>query len=152
MEACFEYPHTVGPDEIDEQGHANNVFYLQWMQDAALAHSAALGWTPERYRALGCGWVVRSHAILYHQPAFAGDRLVVRTWVASMKKVTSVRCFRIVRQADETLLAEAETHWAFVNYDSRQLTPVPREIIDIYPILDAPHARTRASKIRQREE
>ena len=43
MTDIFEYPHAVAADEIDEQGRANNVVYVSWMQDAALAHSAALG-------------------------------------------------------------------------------------------------------------
>ena len=53
----FQYPHRVRDDEIDELGHANNVVYLAWMQAAALAHTAALGWPAERYQQLGIGWV-----------------------------------------------------------------------------------------------
>ena len=89
MSRVFEYPHTVADDEIDQQGHANNVVYVAWMQAAALAHSAALGWTPERYRQLGLGWVARSHTIEYLRPAVAGDQIIVETHVADMKKVTS---------------------------------------------------------------
>ncbi len=44
MPAIYEHPHTVGSDEIDPQGHANNVAYVQWLQSAAVAHSAAQGW------------------------------------------------------------------------------------------------------------
>ena len=62
---CYESMSTATrsrADEIDGQGHANNVAYVQWMQDAAVAHSAAQGWPGERYVELGCGWVVRSHS------------------------------------------------------------------------------------------
>lgn len=41
MPVIFEYLHTVRDDEIDPQGHVNNLEYLKWMQTAALAHSAA---------------------------------------------------------------------------------------------------------------
>ena len=99
MIELFEYPHTVGDDEIDEQGRANNVVYLAWMQEAAIAHSAVLGWTPERYVRLGVGWVARSHWIEYLQPAVAGDEIVVQTHVADMKKVTSKRVYRICAAA-----------------------------------------------------
>ena len=107
----FEYPHTVGADEIDEQGRANNVVYVAWMQDAALAHSAALGWTPERYQRLGVGWVARSHRIEYLQPAVAGDEIIVETCVSEMNKATSTRVYRILRRIDRALLAKAETRW-----------------------------------------
>ena len=130
----YEHLHTVGPDEIDEQGHANNVVFVAWMQAAAIAHSAVLGWTPERYRKLGLGWVARSHAIEYLRPAFAGEEIVVQTHVAEMKKATSKRVYRIVRRADRELLAKAETHWAFVNYATGKPTRIPAEILQSFPL------------------
>ncbi|MFZ1936803.1 MAG: acyl-CoA thioesterase [Thermoguttaceae bacterium] len=134
MIELFEYPHTVGDDEIDEQGRANNVVYLAWMQEAAIAHSAVLGWTPERYVRLGVGWVARSHWIEYLQPAVAGDEIVVQTHVADMKKVTSKRVYRILRRGDGEVLAKAETNWAFVNYATGKPTRIPPEIAAAFPL------------------
>ncbi len=134
MLELFEYPHTVGADEIDQQGRANNVVYVAWMQDAALAHSAALGWTPERYLRLGVGWVARSHWIEYLQPAMAGDEIIVETSVVDMRKVTSKRVYRILRRSDGEVLAEAETNWAFVNYATGKPTRIPPEIAAAFPL------------------
>jgi acyl-CoA thioester hydrolase len=144
MIEAFEYPHTVGVDEIDEQGRANNVVYVAWMQDAAIAHSAVLGWTPERYLRLGMGWVARSHWIEYLQPAMAGDEIIVETNVSEMKKVTSKRVYRILRRSDRVVLAKAETNWAFVNYATGKPTRVPAEIADAFPVKvkEAGSART----------
>ena len=136
MPEIYEYHHTVEEEEIDSLGHANNVAYVEWMQRAALAHSAALGWAGRTYTQLGAGWVVRSHAIEYHQPALAGQRIVVRTWVATMKKVTSLRRYRIHRRDDDELLAAAETKWAFVDYASGQPTRIPPEIARSYEVVD----------------
>ena len=102
MPAIYEHRHIVAAEEIDQLGHANNVAYVEWMQAAALAHSAAQGWPADRYRRQGQGWVVRAHAVEYLQPAFAGDRIVVRTWVATMRKATSLRRYRIFREPDES--------------------------------------------------
>ncbi len=134
MIEIFEYPHTVTADEIDELGHANNVAFVAWMQAAAVAHSAALGWTPERYLELGVGWVARRHEIEYLRPAFAGDELIVETHVADMKKVTSRRVYRILRRSDGELLARAETDWAFVNYATGRPTRIPAEIAGAFPV------------------
>jgi acyl-CoA thioester hydrolase len=134
MTEIFAYPHTVGNHEIDEQGHANNVAFVAWLQAAAIAHSAALGWTTQRYRELGKGWVVRSHAIEYLRPALAGEKIVVETHVADMKKVTSQRVYRVVRLADRELLAKAETNWAFVDYATGRPTRIPVEIAHAYLI------------------
>ena len=135
MPAIFEYHHAVREDEIDPLGHANNVVYLQWMQAAALAHSAAQGWPGKAYRELGRGWVVRSHKIEYHRAAAAGDEITVRTWVATMKKVSSLRRFRIYGGTDGLLLATAETNWAFVDYASNRPVRIPPEIAGAFEVV-----------------
>lgn len=133
MTKLFEHAYTVTNADIDEQGHANNVAYVGWMQDAALAHSATLGWTPQRYLQLGKGWVARRHTIDYLRPAFAGDEIVVQTCVSEMNRATSTRLYRIVRRSDGELLAKGETHWAFVNYATGKPTRIPPEIADAFP-------------------
>src|SRR5210317_682274 len=115
MITVFEYPHVVTSEEIDELDHAGNIHYIRWMQEAAVAHSAANGWPAERYIELGAGWVVRSHDITYLKPAFEGDSIVVRTWVSNLRAVTSLRHYEILGSERE-LLATARTDWAFVNY------------------------------------
>jgi acyl-CoA thioester hydrolase len=137
MPDIFFHPHLVAPAEIDELGHANNVVYVAWLQDAAVAHSAAQGWPGPRYRALGQGWVVRAHTIEYRQPAFAGDRIVVETWVAAMKKVTSLRRYRIVRGADHALLATAETQWAFVDLTTGKPVRIPPEVAAAFVVVSS---------------
>ena len=131
----FQYPHRVRDDEIDELGHANNVVYLAWMQAAALAHTAALGWPAERYQQLGIGWVARSHTIEYLRPALVGDDIIVETRVADMKKATSTRVYRIIRPSDGQLLAQARTLWAFVNYATGKPTRIPPEIAGAFPVV-----------------
>jgi acyl-CoA thioester hydrolase len=128
MPAIYEHALVVAADEIDRLGHVNNLVYLAWMQAAALAHSAAQGWTPDRYEQLGSGWVVRSHTIKYLQPAYADQRLIVRTWVADMGKVSSTRRYKIVRSVDDSLLASAATEWAYVDYTTGQLRRIPEEV------------------------
>lgn len=116
----FDYPYTVTASDIDNLGHAGNYHYVRWMQYAAVAHSTALGWPPEAYETLGAGWVVRSHHVTYLQPAFEGEELVIRTWVANLKPATSLRRYQILRGAET--VAAAETDWAFV--DHRRGKPV----------------------------
>ena len=134
--ACFEYPHTVSPGDIDDLGHAANFHYIRWMQLAAVAHSTANGWSASRYDELGAGWVVRSHQITYLKPAFEGDQLVIRTWVANMKPATSLRRYEI-RLRDGGLLARAETDWAFVNYARQKAVRIPPEVAGSFKVVSA---------------
>lgn len=134
MPAIFEHALIVIPQEIDRLGHVNNLAYLAWMQAAALAHSAAQGWPPERYEQLGAGWVVRSHEIKYLQSAYEGEQIVVRTWVADMSKVGSTRRYKILRAGDQFLLASASTRWAFVDYAKGSLQKIPHEVVQAFEI------------------
>jgi len=135
MPAIYEHLLTVLPDHIDRLGHVNNLNYLAWMLDAAVAHSAVQGWNAERYDELGSVWVVRSHEIKYIEPAYEGQQLVVRTWVADMTKVSSTRRYRIERTDTGAVLAKAATRWAFIDRTSGTLTRIPQVVIDSFEIV-----------------
>jgi acyl-CoA thioester hydrolase len=138
MPAVFEFPVRVTAADLDDViRHVNNLVYLRWMQSAAVAHSAAQGWPTQRYQQLGAGWVVRSHHIQYLQAAFVDDQIAVRTWVANLKKVTSLRRFRIMRTSGgkETLLAVAETDWAFIQFATHQPQRIPPELANAFEIV-----------------
>lgn len=135
MPAIYTHSLKVASHAIDGQGHVGNLEYLRWMQDAAVAHSAAQGWDADRYRQIGAGWVVRSHWIEYLQPAFAGDEVTVHTWVANFRKIRSLRKYKIVRAADEAVLARAETDWAFIGLQHRVPRRVPSELSSAFVIV-----------------
>jgi acyl-CoA thioester hydrolase len=123
----------VPPEAIDANGHVSNLEYLRWMQDAAVAHSDAVGWTAERYRALGGTWVVRGHRIEYRQPAFAGQELVVQTWVTGFSRVQSQRRYRVWRPADRVVLATGETDWVFLDLAKGRPRSIPEELTASFP-------------------
>ena len=135
MPAIFDYQWSVQESEIDMLGHVNNVEYIRWMQNAAFAHSKAQGWSSRRYSELGAGWVARSHRIEYLSPAMPGDTIIVRTWVSTFEKIRSLRKFRILRQLDQTLLAEAETMWVFINFQRQQPCRVPDEVRSAFELV-----------------
>ena len=139
MPAVYDHKLTVQHSEIDQQGRANNVAFLQWMQDAAIAHSSLQGWPSQRYQRIGSGFVVRSHRIVYSLPAFAGDEITVRTWVSNFCKLTSLRKYRILRQTTDELLAEAETDWVFIGFEKGIPRRIPVELVAAFEIVeDAP--------------
>ena len=124
---------TVTADQVDGNRHANNVAYVQWMQDAAVHHADASGSTRVS-TAIGASWVVRSHHIEYLSPAFAGDVIEILTWVSTLERVRSLRKYRMIRTADQALLARAETEWIFVDAKSGRPRRIPDEIRSAFPI------------------
>ena len=133
----YTLPIQVTERDIDANGHVNNIVYVQWMQDVAIAHSASVGCTAAT-TAAGCAWVARSHWIEYLRPAFAGDRVLVQTWlVDATRKSTSPRRYRMVRESDGAVLARGETLWVFVDSRSGRPRTVPPEVIGCF-VLVAP--------------
>jgi acyl-CoA thioester hydrolase len=127
---------VVGAAAVDRHGHVNNVEYVRWMNEAAVAHADARGWSAAA-EAAGGAWVARAHRIEYLRPAFAGDRVRVLTWVVDVRGASSLRRYRIERAGDNTVLAEAETDFAFV--DAR--TGRPRRIpADLKAAFAVPHS------------
>lgn len=117
----------VPPSAIDELGHVNNVEYVRWMQDAAIAHADAAGCTAAT-EAAGAVWVVRSHHIEYLRPAFAGDRIEIRTWVEEYRRASSLRRYEFVRPADGVTLAKGETDWVYVDRASGRPKSIPEPL------------------------
>src|SRR5438067_2167869 len=132
---CFEL--VVPPSVVDGNGHVNNVAYVQWMQDAAIAHSDSTGCT--RFtRNAGATWVARSHHIEYLSPAFPGDRIVILTWIADFRKVRSLRKYKFVRSNDEKVLAQGETDWVFVDARTGRPRAVPSELKELFGLPTSP--------------
>ncbi len=132
---AFEWRHVVQPDELDELNHANNLEYLKWMLAAATAHSDAVGWTLQKHLELQGGWVVRTHQIEYLLPAHAGEEVVIRTWVADMKWMSSLRRYVLMRASDNARLAVAATNWAFIDFRNGKLSRVPAEVSTAFEVI-----------------
>jgi len=132
----FEHRVMVLASDIDENIHANNISYVRWMQEAALAHSTANGWSPERVRDSGYAWVARRHTVDYLVPAVEGERITVITWVIDMKLVRSTRRYKFIRESDGVLIAHAETLWAFVSAETGRPIKIPKEVEGCFCLVD----------------
>lgn len=117
--------------------HANNVEYLRWIDRVAELHADALGDTREALlRADRCFFVAR-HEVDYLAECWEGERLLLATWVRSMRRTTSWRETLVVRPADGSLIARGATLWAFVDMRSRRPARVPAEMAAKYEPLEA---------------
>lgn len=128
MPRIFTLSLTVPDEAVDAHGHANNLEYLRWMQEAAVRHSAAQGWPQERYMEIGESWFVRSHTIEYLRPAIAGEPVVILTWVAGFESRRSPRRYWCVRLSDKQLLAKAETMWIYVDLSTGRAIPIREDL------------------------
>jgi acyl-CoA thioester hydrolase len=134
MNSVYQFEIEVTAKDVDRNGHVNNVVYIQWMQDAAIAHARASGCT-RASEAVGATWVVRRHQIEYLSPLFDGDKVTVLTWPANFQRVRSVRKYKFVRAKDGAVIARAETDWVFVNAKTGKPQSIPEEVKNTLPVV-----------------
>lgn len=121
----FELTIPVEAADIDEQGHANNVVYLRWVQDVAVAHWRAAASAGDQASLL---WVVVRHEIDYMRPAYLGDRIVARTWVGTATRLRFERHTELLRAADRSVLAKARTLWCPIDAAAGKPAAVSPEV------------------------
>jgi acyl-CoA thioester hydrolase len=127
---AYHYRFRVERADIDELGHANNVVWVRWLNQAAIAHATHVGWGMERCRAEEVIWVVRRHDIEYLLPAFEGEELSALTWVEGMRGASSQRRSVFLRR--DQVLASAETTWVLIEAQGGKPRRVPAAMLAAY--------------------
>lgn len=125
---------VIPTEAIDENGHVNNVAYVQWMQEIAVEHYASIGGIEAQGQ--DATWFVREHKIEYLLPAFVNEEIEIRTWVENIRRVRSLRRYEFVRKADGQLLVRGETDWVFVNAKTGRPLPIPAEVSEVFDLSD----------------
>jgi acyl-CoA thioester hydrolase len=130
LSPIYKKTFIIPEDSIDENGHVNNVAYVQWMQDIAVEHYASIGGI--QAQGTDATWVVREHRIEYLLPAFEGEEIEIRTWVENFRKVRSLRKYEFVRKADDKILVMGETDWVFVDVKTGSPRAIPQEVANVF--------------------
>ncbi len=121
----FHIRITVEPSDIDEQDHVNNIVYLRWVQEVAIAHWRAAAPAAAQESLF---WVVVRHEIDYKRPAYLGDEILAFTWVGNATRRTFERHTELVRAADRRVLARALTLWCPMDVKTGKPTDVTDEV------------------------
>lgn len=119
---------------IDENGHVNNVAYVQWMQDIAVEHYTSIGGVEAQ--GSDATWVVREHRIEYLLPAFADEEIEIRTWIENIRRVRSLRKYEFARKVDGKILVKGETDWVFMDAKTGSPRAVPEQVTKIFTTTD----------------
>jgi acyl-CoA thioester hydrolase len=121
---------TAASTDIDELGHVSNLVYVRWVLDVAMAHSRALGWDHDRYKAFGAVFVVRRHEIDYVAQVREGEELVAETWVDDWRLASCIRRTEIRRGAQ--VVARGATTWAFISLTSGRPLRIAEDIRGLF--------------------
>lgn len=111
--ASFDHPITVEPADIDFMGHVNNARYLNWVQDAVLAHWNKLAPAED---VASKAWVALKHEITYRKPAFLEDDVMAQTVLESFNGARAF--YHTIIKRGEDVLAEVKSSWCCIDVET----------------------------------
>lgn len=122
----FSHDFKVSAEDIDGQGHVNNVAYVRWIQDVAVAHwfSATTEEMREKYT-----WVVLRHEIDYKKQSFESEEITATTWVGEPTRISWERFTEIKRGAD--VLVKAKSIWCLIDRNTSKPSRITSEMIHL---------------------
>ena len=123
----FSHNFIVSKSDIDAQNHVNNVAYVRWIQDAAVAHWFLA--TTEIQRE-NLTWIVTRHEIDYKKPAFENEKITVTTWVGEPTRVSWERFTEIRRGED--LRVKARSIWCLIDRETLKPTRITQELKQMF--------------------
>ena len=131
MDPTTPYEHIVRVEstDIDRLGHVNNIVYLRWVQDIAIAHWRTIA-SPEHQAEIV--WMALRHEIDYKAQAVEGDEIIVRTWIGTAEGLRFERFTEMLRNGDRKVLAQARTVWCPVDPKSGRPKRVPAEVFQLF--------------------
>ncbi len=104
-------------------GHVNNARYLNWVQDAVLAHWRKLAPAEE---VASRAWVAIKHEITYRRPAFLEDDVIART---VLEKIQGASAFysTVIERGGE-VLAEVKSRWCCIDAETLRPARIGEEV------------------------
>ncbi len=119
----FAFPIKVLPEDIDFMGHVNNARYLNWVQDAVLAHWRKLAPAEE---VAARAWVAIKHEITYRRPAFLEDDVIARTVLEKIQGASAFYSTVIERSGE--VLAEVKSRWCCIDAETLRPARIGEEV------------------------
>ncbi len=119
----FQQTFEPSPDDIDANGHVNNVVYLRWAQDLGVAHWQSVA--PVQLQAT-FAWVALRHVVDYRRELKLGESALGRTWVEDAAQGPRFDRFIRLDHASGPMCAQVQTTWVLIE----QATGRPRRVPD----------------------
>ena len=123
----FSHSFLVNRNDIDAQGHVNNVAYVSWIQEIAVAHwfSATTEAQREKYT-----WIVTRHEIDYKKQSFEAEEVKATTWVGEPTRISWERFTEITR--GEELRVKARSGWCLIDRETSKPTRITSELKELF--------------------
>jgi len=118
-----------GAADFDENGHVNNVVYLAWAQEIAIAHWRARAPAPDQDL---WAWIALRHEVDYRRQLLPGEKALARTWTADAAEGPRLDRFIRIDAADGTMCAQVKTTWVLIERATGRPKRVPGRLVEAF--------------------
>ena len=131
----FTQKIIVTKNHLDDLDHVNNVQYLHWAQEIAKSHwSYLIKNINEKFGV----WVVRHHDVTYKLGAYLGDKILISTYIKTVKGPISERIVEFHNSKEEKLLVKVISKWCYLNdTKTRKISHIPGFINKMFNPVDS---------------
>mgnify|MGYP001258087108 FL=1 len=125
----FRLTFEPTPDDIDENGHVNNVVYLRWAQDMGTAHWRSRASAEDQAT---WAWVALRHEVDYRRALLPGEIAHGRTWVSDQAQGPRFDRFIRIDGPDGQMCAQVKTTWVLIEQATGRPRRVPPHMVQMF--------------------
>ena len=117
----------VAWEDVDPAGHVNNAKYFSYIEEAGIQAAAQFGVLMSDFLEQGYGSVARKTRIEYIQQVRLGEQLEITTYLSDVRATSATRHFILRRAEDQTLVAQANVLWVYIDVHTDRPARFPQE-------------------------
>ncbi|KLU58592.1 acyl-ACP thioesterase [Peptococcaceae bacterium CEB3] len=117
--------------ELNARRQAGPVVLLHYLEEAAVSHSGAAGYSLQELEGRGVGWVLNRWYLMVDRYPVWDEKILVETWPAAFDRFYATREF-IVRGRDDTQMARATSRWVYLNVEKKRPLRIPEGFAPAY--------------------
>lgn len=117
--------------DIDQLGHVNNVSYVRWVEETAVAH-----WEHVVSQELKDAYVfvLLRHEIDYRDQILPGETAEARTWLGRAKGPRFERFVDIRKPGAKRFSSFSKMEWCMLDIETRRPKRIGQEIFDAFQV------------------
>lgn len=128
MSGSFHVQLRPVPEDIDENGHVNNIVYVRWLQEVATSHWYAVAPPADVARYF---WVISRHEVDYLRASHLGEVIEAETWGENPRGARFDRCTRLCGP-DGQERVKARTTWVLMDRELARPARVPKAMMQLF--------------------
>lgn len=101
------------------------------LQEVAINHSDALGYTVDYLSGKQLGWAIINWHLQVERMPKLGEKITIQTWSEKCRRMQAIRCFYVLDEKEDIII-KGTSRWIFMDLEKRKPTNIPDEMTARY--------------------